>query len=201
MIFSKNIAYLYIMKTLQPYIKSLLQAIEQYHARPIRTTVDFEALSITIEQQTSERISASTLKRLWGYVSDKHEPRRYTLDVLSKYIGRKDFDTFCEWLSSQNRSDSYFFTATKVISVELNEGARVEIGWSPDRYIMLEHLGGCRFRVESVENSKLAVGDEFSVATFMLGYPLYIPSIARDGKLLSSFVGGKSGGLTVLSIL
>ncbi|MFR9533535.1 MAG: hypothetical protein SNG49_01705 [Rikenellaceae bacterium] len=47
-----------------PNIKNLLATVEQYHARPIRTTVDFEALSITIEQQTSERISASTLKRL-----------------------------------------------------------------------------------------------------------------------------------------
>lgn len=32
------------MRSLQPYIKSLLEAVEQYHARPIRTTVDFEAL-------------------------------------------------------------------------------------------------------------------------------------------------------------
>ncbi len=189
------------MKTLQPYIQSLLEAVEQYHARPIRTTVDFEALSITVEQQTSERISASTLKRLWGYVSDKHEPRRYTLDVLAKYIGRRDFDTFCEWLSSQNLSDSDFFTTKRVISAELERGTRVEIGWSPDRYIILEYLGENHFRVESSENSKLAVGDEFSVATFMLGYPLYIPSVVRNGELLSSFVGGKSGGLTILSIL
>ncbi len=189
------------MKSLKPYIKSLLDAVEQYHARPIRTTVDFEALSITIEQQTSERISASTLKRLWGYVADKHEPRRYTLDVLSKYIGHKDFETFCQWLSDQKLSDSDFFTSKRIVSAELEQGARVEIGWSPDRYIVLKHLGDCRFRVESAENSKLAVDDEFSVAAFMLGYPLYIPSVVRGGALLSSFVGGKSGGLTTLSII
>ncbi|MFI3265691.1 MAG: hypothetical protein R3Y15_00890 [Rikenellaceae bacterium] len=189
------------MKSLQPYIKSLLEAVEQYHARPIRTTVDFEALSITVEQQTSERISASTLKRLWGYVSDKREPRRYTLDVLSKYIGRKDFDTFCQWLASLNLSDSDFFTAKRIVSTELETGARIEIGWKPNRYVVLECLGDCRFRIESVENSKLAVGDEFSVATFMLGYPFYAPSVVRDGVLLSSFVGGKSGGLTILSVL
>ncbi|MFI3263020.1 MAG: hypothetical protein R3Y26_08945 [Rikenellaceae bacterium] len=189
------------MKTILPYIKKLLAVVEDYHARPIRTTVDFEALSITVEQQTSERISASTLKRLWGYVNDKHEPRRYTLDVLSKYVGHKDFDTFCEWLSDQKLSDSDFFTAKKVVSSELTSGVRIEIGWSPDRYIVLDYLGGNRFRVESSENSKLNVGDEFSVATFMLGYPLYISTVMRDHKLLGSFVGGKSGGLTILSIL
>lgn len=189
------------MKSLKPYIKSLLEAIEQYHSRPIRTTVDFEALSITVEQQTSERISSSTLKRLWGYVSDKHEPRRYTLDVLAKYIGRKDFETFCEWLTSQNLSDSDFFTSKKIISTDLECGTRIEIGWSPDRYITLRYLNENRFRIESCENSKLNAGDEFSVATFMLGYPLYIPSVLRDGELLPSFVGGKSGGLTILSVL
>lgn len=50
-------------------------------------------------------------------------------------------------------------------------------------------------------NSKLAENDEFSVAAFMLGYPLYMPTVVRGGKLLSSFVGGKRGGLTILSIL
>ncbi len=189
------------MKSLLPQIKSLLKSVEQYHARPIRTTVDFEALSITIEQQTSERISASTLKRLWGYVNDKHDPRHYTLDVLSKYIGHKDFDSFCQWLSDQKFSDSDFFTSQRVISTELEYGTIVEIGWSPDRYITLRYLGENRFRVLSSENSKLMEADELSVATFMLGYPLYIPSVVRGGVILSSFVGGKSGGLTILSIL
>ncbi|MFR9524472.1 MAG: hypothetical protein SNH94_07865 [Rikenellaceae bacterium] len=189
------------MNSKLPYIKNLLAAVEQYHARPIRTTVDFEALSITIEQQTSERISASTLKRLWGYVSDKHEPRRYTLDVLSKYIGRKDFTTFCEWLCEQNLSDSDFFSSKKIVSAELKKGVRVEIGWSPDRYIILQYLGDNRFVVESSENSKLTVGDEFTTTSFMLDYPIYIPYIMRNGELLSSFVGGKKGGLTILSML
>ncbi len=183
------------------YTKALLSSVEQYHSRAIRTTVDFEALSITIEQQTSERISASTLKRLWGYVSDRHAPRRYTLDVLSKYIGHKDFEGFCLWLDSLNLSGSDFFTTRKIASADLKRGARLEIGWHPDRYLILEHLGQCRFRVERSLNSKLIEGDEFSVPTFMLRYPLYIPSVVRQGELLPSFVGGKNGGLTTLATI
>ncbi len=189
------------MTNSKPQIQSLLREVEIYHARPISTTVDFEALSIAVEHQTNERISASTLKRLWGYVADSHSPRRYTLDVLSKYIGRKNFDEFCEWLSSLNLSDSDFFTPHQVSSSDLEVGARVEIGWNPDRYMVLEHLGAGRFRVESSQNSKLIVGDEFLVVTFMLRYPLYIPSVLRGGDLLPSFVGGRNGGLTILSIL
>lgn len=189
------------MKSYEPYIKSLLAAVENYHSRPIRTTVDFEALSITVEQQTSERHSASTLKRLWGYVSDKHAPRRYTLDVLSKYIGHKDFAAFCEWLESLNLSDSDFFSSLKIFSSDLVCGSLLEIGWQPNRYLVLQYLDQGRFRVVRSENSKLSLGDEFMVPTFMLGYPLYIPTVMREGLALGSFVGGKSGGLTILSII
>lgn len=184
-----------------PYIKCLLVEVENYHARPIRTTVDFEALSITVEQQTSERISASTLKRLWGYVNDKHEPRRYTLDVLAKYIGYKHFEAYCEWINSQDATGSDFFCSKKILSSDLTYGATVEIGWSPNRYLLLSYMGNNLYKVKSAKNSKLVEDDEFTVVSFMLGYPLYIPSVVRDEEHLPSFVGGKDGGLTILSIL
>ncbi len=181
-------------------INYLLRQVEKYHTRPIKTTVDFEALSTVIEHQTSERISASTLKRMWGYVSDRHSPRRYTLDVLSKYIGCRDFDDFCKKIEDEGLSDSDFFTPFMVASSEVEVGSVIEIGWNPDRFLKLEYLGGSRYKVTHCENSKLAAGDEFTVVNFMLGYPLYIPSVMRDGKILSSFVGGKNGGITILTI-
>lgn len=184
-----------------PYIKSLLAAVEKYHLRSIRTTVDFEALSITIEQQTSERISASTLKRLWGYVSDRHEPRRYTLDVLSKYIGHRDFDSFCAKIDADPTNGSIFFAAFTLSSELLTVGDRVEIGWSPDRHLVLEYLGKNRYKIRESLNSKLIVDDEFTALSFMLGYPLYLSSVERSGKILPSFVAGSNGGLTIVSML
>ncbi|MFI3331699.1 MAG: hypothetical protein R3Y38_07835 [Rikenellaceae bacterium] len=189
------------MKTHQPHIQGLLAQVEIYHSRAIRTTMDFEALSISVEHQTNERISSSTLKRLWGYVSDKHSPRRYTLDVLSKYIGHKDFDEFCLWHSEQNPSESDFITPTKILSSDLEINTRLEIGWKPDRYLTLRYLGENRYIIESSENSKLLAGDEFSITTFMLNYPLYLPYVLRNKTIMPSFVAGKNGGLTILSLL
>lgn len=182
-----------------PYVKSLLVAVERYHARPIRTTIDFEALSITIEQQTLERISASTLKRMWGYVSDRHEPRRYTLDVLAKYIGFRDFDQFCAAIDQDDTIESKFLFTDTISSTELVKGDMVEIGWTPQRYLKLEYLGKNRYRVCESQNSKLLNGDEFMVVSFMFNYPLYLPSIERNGEILSSFVAGRRGGLTLLA--
>ncbi len=184
-----------------PYIKGLLAAVERYHTRPIRTTVDFEALSITVEQQTSERISSSTLKRLWGYVSDKHEPRRYTLDVLAKYIGHRDFEAFCAKIDNDPENGSHFFNSFTLSSEDFNKGDRVEIGWLPDRYLVLEYLGAMRYRVCESQNSKLEVDDEFVVVSFMVGYPLYLSSVERCGEILPSFVAGRKGGLSILAML
>ncbi|MFI3287884.1 MAG: hypothetical protein R3Y61_05330 [Rikenellaceae bacterium] len=110
------------MTNLKAQINDLLRQVEQYHVRPIRTTVDFEALSTVIEHQTSERISASTLKRMWGYVNDRHSPRRYTLDVLSKYIGARDFGEFCEKIDAEGLSDSDFFSPFIISSNETAVG-------------------------------------------------------------------------------
>lgn len=184
----------------QAQINYLLRQVEQYHTRPIKTTVDFEALSTVIEHQTSERISASTLKRMWGYVNDRRSPRRYTLDVLAKYIGCRDFADFCDKIEAEGLSDSDFFTPFMVASTDLEIDDVVEIGWNPDRFIRLQYLGDNRYKVISSENSKLAQNDEFTIVNFMLGYPLYIPSVLRDNKILPSFVGGKNGGITILVI-
>lgn len=76
-------------------INYLMSLVEAYHPRPLKTSVDFEFLSFIIQQQVGERVSASTFKRLWGYVSDCRVPRRNTLDVLAKYIGYNGYQEFC----------------------------------------------------------------------------------------------------------
>ncbi len=183
------------------HIHTLLAEVECFYGRVIRTTVHFEALSVTIENGTNERISASTLKRLWGYVNDRHEPRQYTLDVLSKYIGQKDFKHFCQKIEENPENTSAFFTPKTIASSQLAVGDKLEIGWTPDRYLVLLYLGDNDFRVLVSENSKLEVNDEFLAANFMLGYPLYLSSVLRNTQTLPAFVAGSQGGLTVLNQL
>ncbi len=182
-------------------IKHLLQQVESTHPYPIKTTADFEKLGVYIEQFVHEHISTSTLKRLWGYVADEHLPRRYTLDVLSKYIGYSDFKTFCKSAISEKITDSIFFTTFKISSTELTNGDKIEIGWNPNRYLIVEYLGDDRYKVLINQNSKLEVGDEFASKTFLLKFPLFLPNVYRGDETLPSFVGGKDGGLTILSII
>jgi hypothetical protein len=77
-----------------PELAYLLDEVEQKYGRRIATTTDFESLSVVIEHQIGEMLSASTLKRLWGYVSLNPTPRIATLDILSRFVGHKNFKAF-----------------------------------------------------------------------------------------------------------
>lgn len=181
-----------------PELTSLLRQVEKVYGRRVATTTDFESLSVVIEHEIGELLSASTLKRLWGYVGDRRTPRLDTLDILSRYCGKKDFKEFCTWLAEESGVDSQFFTTRYVSVSDLAVGDRLTLGWAPDRLVRVQYLGSGRFRVKTSEKSKLKVGDEFEAEGFMLGCPLYMMAIYRDGQTLPAYVAGRVHGLSVL---
>ncbi len=183
-----------------PELSYLLSRVEQKYGRSVNTSTDFESLSVTIEREIGEFISASTLKRLWGYVSLQPSPRVATMDVLSRYVGYASFAAFRKALKDDPSSGSAFFSTRFVVSDELGEGDAVTIGWAPDRLVRLGYLGASRFRVLESVNSKLCVGDEFCASQFMLGYPLFLDRILREGSYTPSYVAGKTEGLNFLEV-
>ena len=183
-----------------PELAYLLTEVENRYGRRIATTTDFESLSFVIEHQTGEQISSSTLKRLWGYVSLNPTPRIATLDVLSKFVGHKNFKAFCESLKESKNFVSTFFTARCQTVAELRSGVEVTIGWAPNRLVRLNYLGDFLFEVVCSENSQLLPGDMFELSEIIIGYPLYISRILRDGKYTPSYVAGRNDGINLLNI-
>ena len=59
------------------------------------TPRDFDTLSESIFQKKRQRISASTLKRIWGYSTSVSVPRQSTLDILAQFAGYSDYRVFC----------------------------------------------------------------------------------------------------------
>ncbi len=178
-----------------PEIATLLQEVERKYGRKVSTSTDFESLSVVIERDINEYISASTLKRMWGYVSLKPAPRVATLDVLSRFCGYASFADFRDKMRVRPDVPSGFFSTTFISSVDLTEGERVLIGWAPNRLVTLRYLGDDNFTVEESQNSKLRVGDVFKATQFMLSYPLFIDRIDRPDGPTPSYVAGKKDGL------
>ena len=186
------------MTKIIPELNYLLRLVEKHYGRHLSTTTDFESLSVLIERETGELLSASTLKRLYGYVSMKPVPRKSTLDILARFIGKKSYDQFREEWKDSTAFTSTFFSQKTVYASELKDGDIVRIGWDPDRVVKLKYLGDNEFEVLESLNSQLLAGDKFEQVSFMMGYPLYISRILRDGEYTPSYIAGMQNGLNLL---
>ena len=90
------------MEAQEQAIKQLRRAVERTLGRKMQTNKDFDCLADSVYDQTHAKISTTTLKRLWGYLSEGVTPRRYTLDQLAHFVGYDDFDAFCASLENGN---------------------------------------------------------------------------------------------------
>lgn len=185
-----------------PQIAQLKRRVEQSIDFPLSTHGDFLRLSAGIEFTLREHMSESTLERLWGYSTRHYESvSMRTLNVLARFIGHKGWDDFCDSLQRCS-PDSDLFVAEAVFSADLPVGARIRIGWQPDRICVIRHLGGCRFIAEEAVNSKMQPGDTFSCIQFQKGRELHLDDFCRQGSLERyRYVAGVNSGITTLEIL
>jgi hypothetical protein len=65
-------------------IRELCREVETTAGRKLVTPKDFVFLENEILDKLHEQISATTLKRLWGYLSEDVTPRVTTLNILAK---------------------------------------------------------------------------------------------------------------------
>ena len=79
----------------------LRESIEAQVDRKMRTPKDFDFLSEQIFEKEHQTVSPTTLKRMWGYLSEKATPRLSTLNILSQFIGYDDWDSFCKSESTE----------------------------------------------------------------------------------------------------
>lgn len=184
-----------------PELQYLLELVEKQYGRKLSTTTDFESLSVIIEKATGDLLSSSTLKRLYGYVSLNTVPRKTTLDILSRFIGNRDYETFRISLSNDPQFSSRFFSAKTVTTSELKAGDRLRIGWPVNRIVTLNYLGNDLFEVETSVNASLVKGDRFRQVSFMKGYPLYLSRILRNGDYTPAYVAGMNSGLNLLEVV
>ena len=88
------------------HIALLRQLVAESADHSIETSTDFIFLSGEIQGRLKETVSTSTLKRIWGYVDGYASIRTVTLDVLARFVGFPDWETFvtdyCETESVQS---------------------------------------------------------------------------------------------------
>jgi hypothetical protein len=82
-------------------IDRLRKSIEAQVDREMRTPKDFDYLSEKIFEKVHQTVSPTTLKRMWGYLSETATPRLSTLNILSQFTGYDNWDAFCKSESTE----------------------------------------------------------------------------------------------------
>lgn len=179
--------------------KHIKAEIEKKLGREIRYPLDCEALSLDIATKCGGQVSASTLKRFFGFVKGT-EPRTYTLDMIAKYIGYKNWDEYLDSLTDKTES-SEFVHIEELTIANLQVGAQYMFCYEPMRKVVFEYIGESMCKIIESVNSKLKENDVICLTSITLDYPLLISSVIRGGVPIGALTVGKVSGITKIQRL
>ena len=162
---------------------------------------DFDFLSGAIWDRIHESLSASTLKRFWGYVGDSIVARESTLDILSRFLNYKSWDDFVEHVNAPEERQSAIVLAPFVRTQDLLVSQKIEVGWKPNRRCVFEYLGGLQYKILVSENSQLRVGDTFCCGIFVHDEAVILDNLVQDGAAPVRYVIGSKDGIDLLRII
>ena len=89
---------------------SLRRAVEDKFGRPLKTSSDFVALADAMKT----KLGVSTLKRIWGYITDHTEISLTSVDILALYAGFRDFDDFLKRSTLNSHEQHVLYSAAKI---------------------------------------------------------------------------------------
>jgi hypothetical protein len=170
------------------------QKLETKAGIRVRYTRDCRALANKISEKCNCVISASTIQRLFGLTKGTKEPRAYTLDIISNYLGYKDWDNLLD--SYSNASPKTERIINELRPSKLKTGERFLLSYKPDTTISIEYAGKNKFKVLAARNSRLNQGDIFKVSVIALHHPLFILDVEGTEHGEGRLVEGKISGIT-----
>lgn len=161
------------------------------------TPTGFNDLSRQIQQITGDSLSPSSIKRIWGYIPYDGDFSKTTLNILARYNGMKDWESFKKSLRKHPASDdeSGFHDNNITDTGKYRPGDRIELSWNDGKECELECVGHMRFRILESKNIKLKTSDIVTLHTLCIGQPVYISDIVRGDIRYTAYVGAKKGGL------
>jgi hypothetical protein len=83
----------FLLQNFESLKKQVLAAAEFTSITP----GDCKVLSLKIFKKTSQQVSETTLKRVYGFAYSKFKPSLFTLDAMAKFCGAKSWADFCEY--------------------------------------------------------------------------------------------------------
>lgn len=146
---------------------------------------DYDILCDKIFSSTNRTIGVNTIKRLMGYIIDDRNTNDYTLNTIAIYLGFLTWDELCGSIrvdSDWNYDDQAVYVddtplGYKITVTYLNRTVRFEV---------VNYNGKKMLRVETAQNSSLAVGDILTVDHLKVGELLEAKTVYR-GEAIGNY--------------
>lgn len=180
-------------------LEALIKITNENFGYEPNTPSEFNDLICQIKKTTGESLSLSSIKRLWGYVKHKGDFSPTTLNILARFNGIKDWESFKKRIEAEvpvtNDDESGFHSDSMIDTGKYRPGERLSLNWNHGKGCEMECVDHMRFRVVKARNIKLKEGDIVTLHTLCIGHPVYVSDIVRDDVRFAAYVGAKKGGL------
>ena len=120
--------------------KLIKEKIQARLGKAVRYPKDCDRLADHIMEVCQATLSASTLRRLMGFVGGMNEPRLYTLDVIAEYLGYRGWD---ELLASfEPAGDEPESVIEKLDPEQVRNGQTIQLAYEPAKVIEIRKPHG-----------------------------------------------------------
>ena len=179
----------------------ILRRVRETVGLDMTRSADFEVLSQAIKDKTKENLGVNTLKRLFGFKTDRVVPRHSTMDVIAQFLGRENYETLIKELGED--ADISIFTPIDCIEVQdLERGTQVRVAYDPNRVFFLTYIGEFKFIVNEVEGSRnILKGDILTITQLAVGHRFVVAHVNREGEDLGAYESAKFKGLKSVEII
>lgn len=179
----------------------ILKRLREKIGLGMNRSADFDVLSQAIKDKTNENLGINTLKRLFGFKTDKVVPRLSTMDIIAQYLGSNDYETLIKELGED--ADISLFTPVDCLEVQaLEKGTQVRVAYDPNRVFFLTYIGDFKFIVNEVNGSRnIQKGDLLTITQLAAGHRFVAAHVVRDGFDLGAYESAKFRGVKSVEII
>ena len=179
----------------------ILKRIKDKVGLDMSKSVDFDILAQAIKDKTNEGLGVNTLKRLFGYKTDKLVPRISTMDVIAQYLGCANYESLIKELG-EDADISLFTPVDSIDPRDLEKGSQIRLAYDPNRVMFLTYLGDFRFIVNEVEGSRnIQKGDILTISQLVAGHRFVASQVERDAQDLGGYESAKYKGLKSVELV
>lgn len=180
--------------------KEIINRIRQQTGLSMTQSVEFDILSQAIKDKTKENLGVNTLKRFFGYKTEKAVARVSTLNIIAHFLDYADYESLIKELGEE--ADISMFTAIEHIEVkDLEKGVKVRFSYDPNRNFLLTYLGDMKFKVEEAKGSRnILANDILTITQLAVGHRLVVAHVERNREDLGPYESAKFKGLKTVEI-